>query len=45
MGSEEVDLLSKCRVTDATNNYPQNSSEELLSKIIQIMGSPETYSM
>jgi hypothetical protein len=28
MESEEVKLLSKCRVTDAANNCPQNSSEE-----------------
>jgi hypothetical protein len=30
----EVYLLSKCRVTDPSNDCPQNSSKELTSKTI-----------
>jgi hypothetical protein len=38
-------LPSKCRVTDATNDCPQKSSEERMSKTVQIIGSLETYNM
>jgi hypothetical protein len=44
MESEEVDLLRKCTVTYATNDFSQNSFEEPMSKPVQITGSPETYS-
>jgi hypothetical protein len=44
MESEEAVLLSKCRVTYATNNCPHNPSEKPTSKTIQIKGSPENYS-
>jgi hypothetical protein len=45
MGPEEDDLPSKCRVTDAASNFPQNSSKEPAFKTIQSKGSPETYSL
>jgi hypothetical protein len=43
MEPKEVDLRSKCRVTGATYDCPQNSSEKCTSKTVQIIGSPETY--
>jgi hypothetical protein len=42
---EEVDLLSKCTLTDAANNCAQNSFEDPMSKTIQISGSQEMYSL
>lgn len=36
MESEEVSLRSKCRVTGAENNCPQNSFEESRCKSIHI---------
>jgi hypothetical protein len=37
-----VNCKLKCRVTDAADDCPQNSSEVPSSKTIQITGSPET---
>jgi hypothetical protein len=34
--SEEIDLMSKCRVPNTANNCPQNFSEESISKTTQI---------
>jgi hypothetical protein len=44
MEYKEVDHQSKCTVTDAARDSPQNSSEQPTSKPIEITGSPETYS-
>jgi hypothetical protein len=37
--TESEDLPGECRITDAADDCPQNSSEELVSKTIQITGS------
>jgi hypothetical protein len=44
-GVREVDLPSKCRVTDVADDHSQNSSEEPVSTPVHITGSPETCSM
>jgi hypothetical protein len=41
MGPEEIDLSSKCRITDAAAFFRRTDT----FKTIQIKGSPETYSM
>jgi hypothetical protein len=45
MESDQVDLLSECRVTDVANKCPQNSSEEPVCKTTPTTGGPEIYSM
>jgi hypothetical protein len=45
MESDQDDLPSECKVTDAANKCPQNSSEGPICKTTQTTGGPETYSM